>query len=70
MKISDIGTEREKLKMCDLISKTYISCEYEFKCYFEKSNLNDGDILLKSPKTRNPEIRELKKSFSALLCEN
>ncbi len=69
MKLSDIGTDKQKKKLCDLISKTIVSCISEGKCEFEKSNLSNGDILFKPPKTRNSQIRGLKQSTAEFLCE-
>lgn len=68
MKISDFGTEKGKDELCRLLAKTLISCDSENKCYFEMSNLNSGESILKSPKTRNNIIRSLKESAADFFC--
>jgi len=60
MKLSDFGTEKEKYRFCRLISKTIVSCSLENKCYVETVNLDNGNIIFKSPKTRNKNNRILK----------
>lgn len=68
MKLSYIGTEMQNKKFCELISKTIVTCTFEGKCDFEKSNFTNGDFLFKSPKTRNTLIRELKQSIAKFVC--
>jgi len=68
MKLSDFGTDNQKQKLCKLTIKSFISCSFEQKCYYEKSNLINGDIIFKSPRTRNKNIRELKEYISLLFC--
>ena len=68
MKISDFGTEKGKYELCRLETKTLISCYSENKCHFEISNLNSGESILKSPKTRNNILRSLKESAADFFC--
>lgn len=68
MELSDFGTEKGKLKFCRLTVKTFVSCSLENKCYFERSNLGNGDIIFKSPKTRDNVIRRLKESTADFFC--
>ncbi len=68
MKRSDFDTEKGKYKLCRLSAKTLISCGLENKCYFEISNLNCGESILKSPKTKNNIIRKLKESTADFFC--
>lgn len=61
-------TYKEKNKVCRLVSKTLVSCTLEDKCYFEMANLSSGDIVFKSPKTRNQKVRSLKEFAADYYC--
>ncbi len=68
MKISEYGTEKGKDELCRLLAKTLISCDSENKCYFEISNLNGGETILKPPRTKNNIIRRVKESAADFFC--